>query len=413
MKNSIHIDTIQRYISERYGVETGVFCREVISTDKFCMIIAEKGSDITMATFKSGENNKNEDTVVLINSEGERVSNDCVYMFTIGEADIFRYNPEKWHISKQHFESGSVTIAGNKVNTDVLNELETLELQKYPNSTGIVIKAMLGTSSELSQCMIDKITDVGNDTFDSILSGQNSEILSDYNTYFYDRYPSGRNTLLVLNKNTGDGLLIDTQGYDYARYLQYIPKISYYINEKLEVDLEQRSTQTIKLYSPLFVRIHDRDNEEYYDNEYWQDDVSSTDATAYYNKIMEAINNTRLPNEGKRGLAVYIDDEAMKRKVFSMYPTIEIHKDELFGVMEIKTAEKLSDSEIQILKEESTGQYSDGWGEGFEQNAIKVENGELYVSFWDFNNFYIRTESEFFEQEQTQQQGEGISGMSM
>ena len=38
---------------------------------------------------------------------------------------------------------------------------------------------------------------------------------------------------------------------------------------------------------------------------------------------------------------------------------------------------------------------SDGWGEGFEQHPILVEDGEIYVSFWNNGNFWsVMTEEE-------------------
>ncbi len=42
-----------------------------------------------------------------------------------------------------------------------------------------------------------------------------------------------------------------------------------------------------------------------------------------------------------------------------------------------------------------SGQESDGWGEGFEQRPIEIDEGELYVSFWNpSDSFFITTEEQ-------------------
>lgn len=48
---------------------------------------------------------------------------------------------------------------------------------------------------------------------------------------------------------------------------------------------------------------------------------------------------------------------------------------------ELQTHGTLSASELAELTEWLSGQFSDGWGEGLEQREIKVEDGELYLSF--------------------------------
>ena len=51
---------------------------------------------------------------------------------------------------------------------------------------------------------------------------------------------------------------------------------------------------------------------------------------------------------------------------------------------------------MDTLKEFITGQASDGWCEGFEQREIAVDDCELYVHFWNSDEWSIQTEQELF-----------------
>lgn len=114
----------------------------------------------------------------------------------------------------------------------------------------------------------------------------------------------------------------------------------------------------------------------------------------YEDKILALIQKEKLPSEGKRGLAVYLDDD-LSRKVYSINPSVEEWNGELWGVTEVKTHGTLSPSELAELTEWLSSQFSDGWGEGLEQREIKVEDGELYLSFWDSSDhFFIKPEDE-------------------
>lgn len=45
--------------------------------------------------------------------------------------------------------------------------------------------------------------------------------------------------LLALNKDSGDGILIDSQGYDYPRYTAFMPNIKPYIDSQISIVAEQ------------------------------------------------------------------------------------------------------------------------------------------------------------------------------
>ena len=56
---------------------------------------------------------------------------------------------------------------------------------------------------------------------------------------------------------------------------------------------------------------------------------------------------------------------------------------------------ELTPGELEKLKDYVTGQASDGWGEGFEQQEIDTDDcGKLYVSFYGAPNWSMKTEEE-------------------
>ena len=73
----------------------------------------------------------------------------------------------------------------------------------------------------------------------------------------------------------------------------------------------------------------------------------------------------------------------------------------LYGCVTLQLKDHLQSNEMPELCEYITGQYSDGWGEGFEQRGIKIPEGELYVSFWNSGDeFFLTTEEGLKGEEQ-------------
>jgi len=89
-------------------------------------------------------------------------------------------------------------------------------------------------------------------------------------------------------------------------------------------------------------------------------------------------------------------DNIVSEKVRSLFVDVEVHEDKLWGVATIERTEPLTPAEYTRLKAYITGQYADGFGEGFEQRKIKVEGEELNVSLWSGDGgFFIETRQEF------------------
>jgi hypothetical protein len=150
--------------------------------------------------------------------------------------------------------------------------------------------------------------------------------------------------------------------------------------------------QTLRLFSPLFPHIYRRNEWGDYENE--PEDLTASEILEYEDIILDRIEKEKMPDEGERGLAVYLDD-ILSEKIHSIHPSVEEWNDELWVVTEVQTHGALSSSELAELTDWLSGQFSDGWGESLEQKEIKVDDGELYVSFWDSNDrFFIKPEDE-------------------
>ena len=134
---------------------------------------------------------------------------------------------------------------------------------------------------------------------------------------------------------------------------------------------------TFKLYSPLtaeFLPV---------DSEFWREDelveLGGHELSAYAAAISEQIER-----EGDR-LEQYLDGEKepyLAAHVKSIRLSVEEHGGELCGCATVVVDADLTERGWNDLQEYLSGQYSDGWGEGFEQRDIAVEDGSLNVHFW-------------------------------
>ena len=83
----------------------------------------------------------------------------------------------------------------------------------------------------------------------------------------------------------------------------------------------------------------------------------------------------------------YHEDDSVRSKVVSAVPSVEICGNKLCGRLTVELKETLLDDEQTVLCNYISGQYSDGWGEGFEQRDIRVDDGTLAVHFWQEDGF--------------------------
>lgn len=148
--------------------------------------------------------------------------------------------------------------------------------------------------------------------------------------------------------------------------------------------------ETMRIFFPLKIFCYPQ-----YDRmEDKREDISPREAAAYEDQILAVIAKENRLFENDRGLAEYIHDEALNKKVYSLYPSVEIVDGELWGVMTAGLKESLSGEEVSALLDYVCGQNSDGYGEVLEQRPIKTPDGEIYVSFWSHENYSLKLEQE-------------------
>ena len=158
----------------------------------------------------------------------------------------------------------------------------------------------------------------------------------------------------------------------------------------------------IKIYNTLLCSVMSESNDY------------NEDVRMYAEELAEAL------RKEDTDLALYADGyhgETFYKKLHSTKITTEWHDNTLYGLCTATVEDDWTDSDTAELKEYLSSQYADGWGEGFEQREItsftEWETSEeydeeadeyyesewqvrydVYVSFWQSENFRIMTEAE-------------------
>lgn len=150
-------------------------------------------------------------------------------------------------------------------------------------------------------------------------------------------------------------------------------------------------------YCPLTAQLNDHEGDYYETHGY------TINCNAY--KIEEALEGYQARDVC---MAEYVGDHAnIKDKlVFAEWGAEEI-RGTLYGRIDCYITEDLTPEETERLREALEGQNSDGFGEGFEQHEIRIDEGDLYVSFWNSgDSYFLDTEDEFYERIE---QGSGMT----
>lgn len=395
MDKRIHFNTIQRYLKTKYNAD--IEQREFVNnkTGEIYNVILPKGTDIAVFSVK------NDKSYICIDSSGEEVDKKNIIGY-VNNADTSKDEFGILFSEKDlvlHFRNETIDVA----------QLIEREKAIYPERTSIVLNATLRAlrkPENIKPFYVDEVHYVSNEEFEKIFNLENHPIIEEYNNKRYKLPECASNGLVFINDD-GDGLIVAPQGYDYARFMTFAPQIEASIDNQLDGELERKAVYEMKMYVPLRVVEREIEFDKHYD----------IDGGIYFNKIRDTVRKDEIQNE-KRGFAAYFRDGSRikQNKVYSMKPDVERVNDIMMGVVAIKMTVPLTELEINELKDYMTGQFANAWGESFAQQAIQVDGNEIYVHFWNNEEYFIKTEDEMAAEQEIEMQGiqgmQGMSGMS-
>lgn len=323
------------------------------------------------------------------------------------------------------------------------------------------------------KCAVEKVIEVSDSEFRTFIENpmKRNYYLPQYKDlmgYYDDSYHG----VLFVNMENGDGLLVNSEGYDYARYSQYIPNARGIIRdfeqtaalENLKTRMDCCIDKWLEKYEgeskfdiPLTDLINDVDFGEFF-TEYASErlsgdpriesceltpndievtkrelvetklycplkimiededccdliEVDSANYIDYDFEINAHIREDLNSDEDavKRGLAAYFHDDNLDKKVYSAVPRVETCGGDIYGVITVRSYGELSKAEMIDLINDLTGSLADGWGEGYEQREIKLGDDTAYISFWNSrDDYYLKPESEVFPEQKFDQIMGGI-----
>lgn len=145
---------------------------------------------------------------------------------------------------------------------------------------------------------------------------------------------------------------------------------------------EAEEVQVIKYYFPITVELEERGWD-------WDEDsgiyeITSFQARQYIEDIRDALEKEH----------TYVTPERLGEftripKVQSVEFDIGTVRGDLCGIAKVVILGELTDDEEEELIDWIEGQNSDGFGEGFEQSPIEVDDGVIYVHFWEPSRDYF------------------------
>ena len=147
---------------------------------------------------------------------------------------------------------------------------------------------------------------------------------------------------------------------------------------------------SFKLYVPILVHFNEP-------GQPWNNlnELEEDNGAFYTDDISEAVKES-MHSMGSGGLANDIHGP-MRDKIASVTADVTEQNGQLFGVIEFISSQKLTEQEEALLEFWTYEEMAGEWSAQFENQPIPVEDGEVYVSFYnELYDYTIETEEEFF-----------------
>lgn len=94
---------------------------------------------------------------------------------------------------------------------------------------------------ETQPCVIEAIELLSNKDYEKFINNLlvDRQFISDRKDDMYIDSKGQTHCLLAMNEESGDGVLINSSGYDYARYVGFVPNIKSYIEQQISLVVDQ------------------------------------------------------------------------------------------------------------------------------------------------------------------------------
>ena len=119
------------------------------------------------------------------------------------------------------------------------------------------------------------------------------------------------------------------------------------------------------------------------------EDTNNSTLLANQEKIEALLEEEQQPEDGDMAEYLVSDNPELYDKLYLAEFRVEELGGQLYGRIDCWFTQRPDEDEIDYLREEIIGQAADGFGEHFEQRPICIDEGELYVSFWDCSDDYF------------------------